>query len=152
MKKKILFGLLAVLVLIQFIRPQRNQFANASSNDIAMHYPVPENIVGILKRACYDCHSNYTTYPWYTNIQPVGWWLQNHINEGKRELNFSEFATYTRKRKAHKMEEVAEMVEKGEMPLNSYTWIHKDAILTKEEASAVISWAKDLQKQIEQAP
>ncbi len=152
MKKKILIGLLLVVVIIQFVRPERNQFKLTNSNDIGMHYTIPENVQAILKVACYDCHSNYSVYPWYTNIQPVGWWLQHHIDEGKDELNFSEFATYSKKRKAHKMEEVAEMVEEGEMPLKSYTLIHKDAVLSKEDAQLLVNWAKALQQQILQEP
>jgi hypothetical protein len=105
-------------------------------------------VAGILQRACNDCHSNNTHYPWYTNIQPVGWWMQHHVNEGKEELNFSEFGTYTAKRQNHKMEEVAEQIKKGEMPLNSYLWIHKDAKLSDQEKEILISWANGLRRQI----
>ena len=133
MVKKILLGLLVILILIQFIRPEKNQSGDFS-RDITTVYPVPDDVQAVLKRACYDCHSNYTTYPWYSNIQPVAWWLQNHINEGKEHLNFSEFAAYTLEKQAHKMEETAEMVEQGEMPLNSYGWMHSGARLDTSEA------------------
>ncbi len=149
MLRKILIGLLVALVIIQFIRPERNMDSSPNADDITAHYAVPENVQAILKKACNDCHSNYTTYPWYANIQPLGFWLQHHIDEGKAELNFSVFNSYTDKKKAHKMEEVAEMVEKGEMPLESYTLIHGDAKLTKEEAEILITWAKALQQQIQ---
>lgn len=148
MVKKILYGLLAVLIIIQFIRPERNISELPSENDIRVQYPLPANVQSILKRACYDCHSNNTSYPWYTNIQPVGWFLQNHVNEGKEELNFSEFATYSAKKADHKLDEVIEMVEEKEMPLESYTLIHKEAILTAEETETLINWAKDLRKTI----
>lgn len=82
MLRKILIVLVLLLVILQFVRPERNLDNSVNPNDIAVHYPVPENVQAILKKACYDCHSNYTHYPWYTNIQPVGLWLQNHINEG----------------------------------------------------------------------
>lgn len=149
MAKKILYGLLVLLVVIQFIRPERNQSEIPSQNHIRVHYPVPANVETILKRACYDCHSNYTNYPWYTNIQPVGWWLQNHVNEGKRDLNFSEFAAYTPKKADHKMEEVVEMMEEKEMPLESYTFIHKDAVLNDQEVKILVDWANDLRKMIQ---
>ncbi|MBZ0100325.1 MAG: heme-binding domain-containing protein [Taibaiella sp.] len=149
MAKKILYGLLIVLVVIQFIRPGRNISEVPSPNDIRVHYPIPANVESILKRACYDCHSNHTTYPWYTNIQPLGWWLQNHINEGKEELNFSEFAAYTPKKADHKLEEVVELVKKKEMPLKSYTYIHKGAVLTKEEIEILVDWANGLRKIIQ---
>lgn len=148
MVKKILIVLLVVLVVIQFIRPEKNRATAVSENDITAYYTVPENVQSILKKACYDCHSNNTEYPWYANIQPIGWWLQDHINEGKEELNFSEFGTYSAKKAAHKMEEVGEMVEEEEMPLESYTLIHKGAVLTHEEAETLIKWSKQIEASI----
>lgn len=149
MVKKILIGLVIVLVILQFIRPERNISTTASANDIRVTHAVPANVLSVLKRACYDCHSNNTNYPWYTNIQPVGWWMQHHVNEGKEELNFSEFGTYSAKKAAHKLEETAEMVEEKEMPLESYTWIHKDAKLSADEIKLVADWANALKAQIE---
>jgi hypothetical protein len=151
MLKKVLIGLLVLLVVIQFIRPARNISSSNQPNDIAAHYPVPQNVQQTLKKACYDCHSNNTRYPWYANIQPVAWWLQDHINEGKKELNFSEFASYAPKKQARKLKKVASEVKEGEMPLNSYLWIHTDAVLNADEKEALINWATSLQHQIEQA-
>jgi len=148
MKKKAVLVLIVLLIVIQFIRPTRNQSAAVSPNDISRHYTVSDTVSRILQRACNDCHSNNTRYPWYTNIQPVGWWMQYHVNDGKEELNFSEFGAYTLKRQDHKMKEVADQVEKGEMPLGSYLWIHKDARLTAQEKQLLISWAKDLRNKI----
>lgn len=148
MKKKILWGLLIVIIGIQFIRPARNEAAAIAANDISKFYHVPANVQNILQRACNDCHTNNTIYPWYTNIQPVGWWMQDHVNEGKRELNFSEFGTYAPKKQDHKMEEVIEMVEHNEMPLDSYTWMHGDAKLSTEEKTALIAWAKQIRTEI----
>jgi len=149
MVKKLLYVLLAIIVVLQFIRPERNISEVPSANDIRVHYPLPGNVESILKRACYDCHSNNTNYPWYTNIQPIGLWLQNHVNEGKSELNFSEFAAYTPKKADHKLEEVVEMIEAKEMPLESYTWIHKDAVLSAEEITILADWANNLRKTIQ---
>lgn len=149
MVKKILIGLVIVLVILQFIRPEGNISTTTSANDIRVTHAVPANVLSVLKRACYDCHSNNTNYPWYTNIQPVGWWMQHHVNEGKEELNFSEFGTYSAKKAAHKLEETAEMVEEKEMPLESYTWIHKDAKLSADEIKLVADWANALKAQIE---
>ncbi len=148
MKRKILLVLLALLVIIQFIRPAKNQSSGKSSNDISAVYTVPADVQTILDKACADCHSNNTSYPWYNNIQPVGWWLANHVNEGKRELNFSEFATYNPKKQHHKLEEVIETVKEGEMPLNSYTWIHKEAVLSEQEKLTLSQWADTLRKGI----
>lgn len=149
MIRKILLVLLVALLLIQFIRPTRNISEGKSDNHLSNKYIVPAKVSGILEKACYDCHSNNTAYPWYTNIQPVGLWLQDHVNDGKKELNFSEFLTYSPKKARHKMDEVIEMVKEGEMPLKSYTLIHKNANLSSEEKTALTDWASTLMKQIE---
>lgn len=149
MLRKILLGLLVVLVVIQFIRPEKNQDTRVSVNDITTKYAVPSDVHTVLKRVCFDCHSNNTVYPWYDNIQPVAWWLHHHIEEGKEELNFSEFATYSPKKARHKLEEVGEAVTEGWMPLGSYLWIHHDAKLKPEEAKLVADWAKGLETQIQ---
>ncbi|WP_338874471.1 heme-binding domain-containing protein [Spirosoma sp. SC4-14] len=148
MLRNILIGLLVVLVLIQFIRPEKNQSSGPSPNDIATKYTVPTDVQHVLSRSCYDCHSNNTTYPWYDNIQPIAWWLAHHIEEGKDELNFSEFATYSPKRARHKLEEVGEAVTDGWMPLESYLWIHHDAKLSPENAKLIANWASQLRNQI----
>jgi hypothetical protein len=149
MLKKILIGLLFVFIFLQFIRPTRNISDVSSSNHFSTKYNIPENVETILQKACYDCHSNNTTYPWYTNVQPVGLWMQGHVNDGKDELNFSEFATYSPKKARHKMEECVDMIKEGEMPLPSYTWTHKDAILTQEEKTTLTDWASATAKKIE---
>ena len=148
MLKKILIGVLVLLVVIQFIRPDMNKSDGPQPNDKANHFVVPDEVSQILTNTCYDCHSNQTTYPWYFNIQPLAWWLDSHIEEGKGHLNFSEFASYEPKKQAHKMEEVAEMVETKEMPLKSYTWTHKEARLSQEERELMINWAKQMQEEI----
>lgn len=148
MKKKILITLLIILIAIQFIRPTRNNSTAISANDISKHYTIPANVDAILKRSCNDCHTNNTTYPWYTNIQPVGLWLQNHVNEGKSHLNLSEFATYAPKRQHHKLEETIEMVKEGEMPLNTYLWMHGNATLSPEDQTTLVNWADGLMKEI----
>lgn len=150
MAKKILLGLLIILVVIQFIRPTPNTSDIPSENDIRVHYSVPSNVLSILKRACFDCHSNNTNYPWYSYIQPVAWWLDHHIQEGKEELNFSEFASYSPKKADHKLEEMIEMVEDEEMPLESYTYVHKDATLSDSEKELLINWAKELRNTIKE--
>lgn len=150
MKKKILVGLLLVLVAIQLIKPKQNRSAEAQINDIAVTMNVPDEVNIILRKACYDCHSNTTNYPWYANLQPVAWWLDHHIEEGKNELNFSEFGGYKAKRKIKKFNEIATEVTEGEMPLDSYTWIHKDAKLSKEEANTLINWANLMANKLKQ--
>ena len=144
MLKKIGWTLLAALVIIQFIRPAKNQASAAQPHAIQTAYSVPENVSVILKKACNDCHSNNTEYPWYSNIQPVYWWLNHHVEEGKGHLNFDEYTNGRLRRQYHKMEEVIEQVKEGEMPLESYTWTHADARLTSEEKSTLTSWAQQV--------
>lgn len=142
MAKKVLIGLLAVLVIIQFIKPDRN-LSDDQTYSISSKYPVSDNLSHILAVACNDCHSNKTRYPWYSNIQPVAWWLDNHVTDGKRHLNFSEFTKGRIAIQNHKLEEVVEMVEEHEMPLPSYTYfgLHKEANLTDEQRQIIIDWA-----------
>jgi len=148
MLKKILFVLLAAIIIIQFIRPAKNLSTAAPTQDISVVYPVPDSVHRILAKACYDCHSNDTRYPWYANIQPVYWWMNNHIIEGKRHLNFDEFAAQPAQKQAKWIRHIYEQVDSNEMPLDSYTWIHKDAILTNEEKALVSNWAKAIYAQI----
>lgn len=148
MLKKIAYGALAALVLIQFIRPARNTSAAATPNDIGQKYQIPTAVDRILRTTCYDCHSNNTTYPWYANIQPVAWWLADHVKEGKNELNFNEFLSYKPKKAHHKLEEVVEQVQAGEMPLKSYTIVHRNADLDDAQRKTVADWATGLMQQI----
>ncbi|WP_224483263.1 heme-binding domain-containing protein [Robertkochia aurantiaca] len=137
-----LWILLGVFIIIQFIRPEKNISTDITQNDLIVSTkPAPE-VEAILRSSCYDCHSNNTDYPWYSNIAPVSFWLNDHIEEGKEHLNFSIWEQYDNERKAHKMEEIAEEVEEGEMPLDSYTWIHGDARLTPEQVETLVNWAK----------
>lgn len=144
MKTIIVIAILLTLVIIQFFSPERN-ISNEHTNDIASSYFLPDSVASILQVACNDCHSNRTEYPWYSGIQPVAWWLDHHIKDGKRHLNFSTFTTRPIAVQYHKLEEIVETVEEGEMPLPSYSWLglHPDAKLTAEQRALVISWARD---------
>jgi len=143
--KKILIALLVVLIVIQFIRPTRNISNLDGPNEISKKYTVPTEVQSILKQSCYDCHSNNTNYPWYANVQPVGWWIQyTHINDGKKHLNFSEYASYTEKRAKRKFEEIVDEVKEGGMPLGTYTFMHHEAVLTPEQSKALTDWAESL--------
>lgn len=147
--KKILLGLLVVLVAIQFFHPEKNISVGVSANNIAAVYTTPEEVKTILAKSCNDCHSNNTTYPWYNNIQPVAWWLSNHVNEAKRELNFDEFASYRPRRQYNKLKEAEELVNENEMPLSSYAFIHRDAVLSEQQKQVLVDWSKGIRKQME---
>ncbi|MBD0776610.1 heme-binding domain-containing protein [Maribacter sp. ANRC-HE7] len=140
--KKIGVTLLLILIAMQFYRPQRNlSQGNHTADFLKETNPSPE-VRMVLQNACYDCHSDNTRYPWYNTVAPISFLLSKHVDEGKDELNFSTWDTYSGKRKSHKLEEVVEVLENGEMPLKSYTWIHSEAQLTADQMNAVIEWAK----------
>jgi len=143
--KKILLALLAIFVIIQFVRPSKNDGVADGENAITKKYQVPNEVHSILKQSCYDCHSNKTEYPWYANVQPIGWWIQySHVNDGKRHLNFSEYASYSEKKAKHKFEEIADEVRGGGMPLGTYTFLHHDAVLSAAQTKALVDWAEGL--------
>lgn len=142
--KKLSYILLAIFVLIQFFRPEKNQSLQQRQNDIFLSFPASESTKQLVQTACYDCHSNNTVYPWYAEVQPVAWWIADHVNEGKSELNFSEFLSYSPKKADHKLEEVIEMIQENEMPLQSYTIIHGNARLSNAQKDEIINWAKGL--------
>jgi Haem-binding domain len=144
MLKKVFLVVLALLIVIQFIHPSRNVSKGEHANNIEHSFNVPAEVKTILEKACLDCHSNNTRYRWYFKIQPIDWWLTHHINEGKRELNFDEYTNRSLRYQYHKMESTVDLVKDDEMPLDSYMWVHKDAILTEQEKNALISWAQGI--------
>ncbi len=147
--KKIAIALLVVLVIIQFFHPAKNQSSEVLPTDISKVYgAIPDDVNGILKKACNDCHSNYTEYPWYNNIQPVAWWLNNHVNEGKWHLNFSNFASGRIAFQYKRLQDCIDEVKEGDMPLNSYLWIHTDAKLTEEEKQKLYAWCQTVRDTI----
>lgn len=140
--KRIGIAIIVLFIVIQVFQINKtNNLVNEQTDFIAVTQTNPE-VATILKNACYDCHSNQPTYPWYTSVAPVSWWIKNHINEGSKHLNFSIWQTYTVKRKDHKLEECVEMIEEGEMPMNSYTWMHPEAKLTDAQKQLLIDWFK----------
>jgi hypothetical protein len=143
MVKKILIGILVVIVAIQFYRPERN-LSGENANDFSNKYQVPEAVSNILSVACYDCHTNKTNYPWYAHIQPVGYWIGQHVEDGKQHLNLSTFLSRNIAYQNHKLEEIIEQVEEKEMPLPSYTnlGMHPEANLTDEQRQILMRWAK----------
>ena len=140
--KKIAKLLLLLFIAFQFFRPEKNiNQGNHMAAFITETNP-PEKVKTILTNSCYDCHSNNTEYPWYNNIAPVSWWLSNHIKDAKSDLNLSDWNNYSKTQKAHKLQEVIEVIDEKEMPLKQYTWLHNDAKLSKEQGEAVIEWAR----------
>ena len=139
--KRILLILLVIFIIIQFIRPSRNIAEVNPTHEITAAFAVPNDVMNIFKTSCYDCHSNNTRYPWYVNIQPIGWFMDGHIKEGKSKMNFSEFGIYPLKRQYNKFNDIIENVSDAEMPLPSYLLIHTDAKLTDTQKKKLIDWA-----------
>jgi hypothetical protein len=142
--KGIGLALLVILVGLQFIPSRTNQSKDVPSTDFLLTYKVPEDIGHILQTSCYNCHSNNTEYPWYSEVQPIGFLLESHINQGKIELNFSEFGSYSVRKQISKLKSMVNQVEKGEMPLSSYTFIHRDASLSLENKKALVNYLNSL--------
>jgi len=145
--KKILLLLLGVLIIAQFIGPKKNEGSTETIVAFLNDTNPPEDVKLILKQTCFDCHSSFTKYPWYNNITPVNYWMADHIKHAKGHLDFSKWDEYSVKKKDHKLDEVIEMVEKKEMPLPSYTWMHSEAKLTDAQIESIITWAKQVRSQ-----
>ncbi len=140
--KIIAVSLLGVLLIMQFIRPDKNESGYESVAYFENEVKPSAQIKMILQDNCYDCHSNQTIYPWYAEVAPFSYWLSDHIDEGKEHFNVSNWEQYTNKKKDHKLEELIEEVDEGEMPLDSYTWMHGD--LNEEQKELLIDWVKQL--------
>lgn len=136
---KIFLVLFLVFVFIQFVRPERN-IKQVGEWDITNHFYIPTDVKSMLKTSCYDCHSNNTSYPWYVNIQPIGWLLEYHVKDGKADLNFDEFGIYTKRMRLSKLKSIVSQIKDGEMPLYSYTLLNKDAKLSKMKKKLIIDW------------
>jgi hypothetical protein len=131
--RRILVVLLVALVLIQFVRIDTTNPPTDPEKDL-LHLTKPTaEVLEIMHAACYDCHSNATKYPWYSHVAPISWWLKDHIDEGREELNFSEWGSYEAQRKSKKLKLCIKLVKNEKMPLPSYTWIHTKARLTKDQ-------------------
>lgn len=140
MFKKAITVFVILFAISQFFNPKKNEYTSIPDTDFIVTEKPPQQIATVLKESCYDCHSNNTKYPWYNRITPVNFWLKGHVKGAKEELNFSEWEHYSAKKKAHKLDEVIEVLENNEMPLSSYTLLHSEAKLTTDESQALINW------------
>ncbi len=146
MIKRVFLLLFFVLVISQFLRPVKNQGSYDSITTFEATAEVSNEVKTILQNKCYDCHTNSTRYPWYMEVSPITHWMSYKIDEGKEHFNISEWESYTDKQKDHKLEEFVEVIEKKEMPLKPYTWIHKE--LSDQEAKTLMNWAKVMRSRI----
>lgn len=142
----IFFFLLVCFALIQLKRPKIKAYTVPAEESFNVAFQVPSEVQSILKTSCYDCHSNETTYPWYSKIQPMAWLMEQHIVEGKEKLNFDEVATYGTRKRRSKFKQIINQIQQGKMPLTSYTLMHQGTALTKEEEEILIRYFNSLVK------
>ncbi|GAA4214456.1 hypothetical protein GCM10022289_48070 [Pedobacter jeongneungensis] len=147
--KKTLTGLLLITIAAQFYRLAQNNDPSAMPNHISRVVNVPGQVNATLRKACYDCHSNNTRYPWYAQIQPLNWLVNKHIKAAKAELNFDEFKNDTKRKQLSKLRAIENSLEDGTMPITSYTLIHRDAILSKHEKKQLTEWIKTSEESLE---
>lgn len=140
--KIIVVALFAGFIVLQFIRPDMTNPPVVADQTLEATTGVPETVAKILTRSCADCHSHNTVYPWYSHIQPSGWFQDWHIREGRAELNLSEWAKLEDRRKKRKLEEICEQAETRQMPLPSYLWIHREAQMSDDEIRILCDWTK----------
>lgn len=139
--KKILYIGLIIFLLMQLYQPARNEsFEQVNTADFTSIYKVPKNVETILRTSCYDCHSNNTHYPLYSYIQPARFFMESHIKEGKENLNFNEWGNYSNRKQNNKLDRIAKQIKSNEMPLRSYTLIHRNAVLTPIQKEKIINW------------
>ena len=140
--------LLVAFVGIQFVPTERNQSDVVPKTDFMLVNSVPDHIKSKLQTSCYDCHSNNTQYPWYNKVQPIAWFLEDHIKKGKAELNFNEWDSLSNRRKKSKLRSIIKQIENDEMPLDSYTLIHREASFSEAEKQELIQWVERLKDSI----
>src|SRR3989440_6835015 len=138
--KWIAIALAVIFVGMQFIRPARSNPPVDQSQTIEAHTQMTPEVASILDRSCRDCHSNKTVWPWYTNVAPISWWLSNHVNDGRRDLNFSDWASLPADRQERKLRQICDEIQDGNMPLSSYLPMHPAARLSDQDKKTLCDW------------
>jgi heme-binding protein len=131
-----------VFIAIQFKRPARTNPPVEESQTLAAHTQMTPEVADILARSCYDCHSNRTTWPWYTNVAPISWFIVDHVNEGRADLNFSEWGKYEQRRQDRRLQQMCDLAQDASMPLTSYTPLHSGSKLTPAQVKTLCDWTK----------
>ena len=145
MKNKIILGVILVFAVMQLFRIEKVEYQEPTENGVILFEMPNKQVAQLLDETCLNCHSNQIIYPWYSEIAPVSWWIADHIEHGRKHLNFSEWGNYPPGKKAHKAEECWEEVEEKEMPLESYVFAHSEADLSAEEREILVQYFKKLE-------
>ncbi len=148
MAKRIFYFLLVVFAVMQLFQPDRNTSSENLKSDLANHYNIPDSVETLLNTICYDCHSNNTDYPWFINVQPIGWYMQSKVTKGKQHLNFSEFGNLPKEKALRKLSEIDDVMKTNRMPLKAYKWYNRTADLNDLQRKQISAWAISLRDQI----
>jgi hypothetical protein len=134
--RRTLFVLILVFIAIQFIPVTRSNPA------VTAPFDQPSEVLEIVSRSCFDCHSNETVWPWYSYVAPVSWLVAHDVNEGREHLNFSEWHSYMEEDIPVIKKEIWEEIEEGEMPLGIYLILHSDAKLSEADITVLHDWIR----------
>ncbi|GDX48129.1 hypothetical protein LBMAG25_09470 [Bacteroidota bacterium] len=145
MLKKVILVLVVLFILLQFFQIDKSNPFSELSNDFFQIQNTPKELSATIEEACYDCHSYKTEFPWYTSVQPIAWWINHHINEGRDELNFSDWGNYSSDKKKKLSEECSEKIIQGKMPLSSYTYMHNIRIKDPKQRQLLANYFSSLQ-------
>lgn len=137
------------LTVIQFFRPSRTNPAELTDRAIQSHVPWQPEVSAVFERACRDCHSNRTVWPWYSNVAPVSWFVAGHVNQARSHLNVSEWSGYDSLERAAFLNKMCDFVRTGRMPLASYTWIHRNAVLAEMDVDVLCSWTQQAVEELQ---
>lgn len=140
--KIVLIVIVIALVVIQFFRPDRISTQEINDNDITKKMQVPDNVQQIIKRSCYDCHSNHTVWPWYSNVAPMSWLVAKDVRNGRTKMNFSEWGKIPSAKQEARLEKLCDEIKEDEMPLKQYLLLHGDAKLSQQDKDALCAWAE----------
>jgi len=146
--KRTVIDLIVLLVAIQVVRPEKTNPAVDNTKTIEANTHMSPEVASIFERSCYDCHSFKTTWPWYSQVAPVSWYLVYDVNKGRRDLSLSEWSKYDARRSARKLQEICEQIEKGEMPTKPYLLLHPTAKLSDSDKKVLCDWAKQERERV----
>jgi hypothetical protein len=144
----IIGAVILLFIVIQLFPPEKNDKLLNPQNDIVFVIEMPASVKKKIVDACYDCHSNKTAYPIYNRIAPVSWIMANHIRNGKEHLNFSEWATFDKKKQIKLLSDICDEITNGEMPIKSYVFMHSRAVINPKELGEICNWTEKASEQI----
>ena len=150
--KLIAVALAVVFAAAQFVRPERRNPPVASGASVEERAGLTPEARAVLERSCMDCHSNRTRWPWYSNVSPVSWWVTDHVNHGRRHLNFSEWGKYGHEETDALLDDICKTATSGFMPLGSYTIVHRGARLSQEDVKTLCDWTAAEQRRLASLP